>query len=253
MIGAPALCARAALRSGAGLVKVAVPASILQAVVVIEPGATGIALDDDADTTMRFLAQGDHVERAVLAVGPGWGVENGRMALLKLVLIGSRTVVLDADGLNLLAETARPRPRRGPPLILTPHPGEFRRLAGAIGVRGDPTDEQQRPTAAAELADMHDAVVVLKGHRSIVTDGRRCYVNGTGNAALATAGSGDVLTGVIAALCAQGMEPFEAAVLATHLHGLGADLWKQQNGAVGLRAMELADRLPAAIREHGRG
>ena len=250
MIGAPALCAASGLRSGVGLVKVAVPASILQAVIAIEPGATGIALSEDADSAVALLAEADPDDSAILAVGPGWGTDASRGELLDKILSGRRCAVLDADGLNVLAKAGRPRPQPGPPLILTPHPGEFRRLAEPLGVREQPTDDRSRPGAAANLAQAHDAVVVLKGRHSIVADAGRYSVNQTGNPALATAGSGDILTGTIAALCAQGMTPFDASVLGTHLHGLAADLWAKKRGQSGLTAMDLAEALPKAFQQH---
>ncbi len=250
MIGAPALCASAALRSGVGLVKVAVPAPILQAVIAIEPGATGIALSEDVDSAVALLADADPDHSAVLAVGPGWGTDASRRELLDRILGGRRRTVLDADGLNVLAATGRPRPQPGPPLVLTPHPSEFRRLAAPLGILEQPTDDEARPRAAANLAAAHDAVVVLKGRHSAVADAGRYRVNRTGNPALATAGSGDILTGMIAALCAQGMEPFDAAVLGTHLHGLAADRWAKEHGQSGLTAFDLAEELPNAFEAH---
>jgi NAD(P)H-hydrate epimerase len=133
---------------------------------------------------------------------------------------------------------------------MTPHPGEFKRLATALGIARSGTDPDQRPNAAGELARAHKAIVVLKGHRTIVSDGERVYVNTTGNPALAAAGSGDVLTGLIAALIAQKVEPFDAAVLGVYLHGLAADLWAAEHGKSGMLARELAERLPDAFEQH---
>lgn len=250
MIGAPALCASSALRSGAGLVKVAVPASIVPAVITIEPSATAIALGNDTESAIALLDEADPDQRAVLAVGPGWGRDDTRRSMLEGILAGARPVVLDADGLNVLAEMGVPRPRPGPPLLLTPHPGEFRRLAEPLGIVDSPTDDQTRPAAASRLADTHDAVVVLKGHRTIVADSKRYRVNQTGNPALATAGSGDILTGTIAALWGQGMTAFDAATLGGHLHGLAADLWVGRHGDRGLTALDLARSLPAAFERY---
>ena len=249
MPGAPALCAAGALRSGVGLVKVAVPAGIVQTVIAIEPGATAIALGDDADSAVALLDQADPTGRAVLAVGPGWGAAPSRRELLDKLLAGPRVIVLDADGLNALAQCGRPRPP-GPPLVITPHPGEFRRLADALGIKADTADPKTRPNAAARLAANHQAVVVLKGQHTVVSDGHRYRVNTTGNPALATAGTGDVLTGVVASLCAAGLAPFEAAVLGAHLHGLAADLWSAEHGSSGLRAQDLSARLPDAFQRH---
>lgn len=248
MIGAPALCASAAFRAGVGLVKLATLADVLPFAIAIEPGTTGIVVRGNVREDLRLLDRADPDGRAVLAVGPGMG-EAWPMTLVSSLLRGSRPVVLDADGLNRLALLGRPRPGDAP-LVMTPHPGEFRRLAGPLGITADPTDAKQRPQAAAALALAHRAVVVLKGHRTLVSDGTRIYENTTGNPALATAGSGDVLTGVIAALIAQGMSLFDAAALGVHLHGLAADLWAKRWGPSGLTARDLALQLPEAFAKH---
>ncbi len=135
---------------------------------------------------------------------------------------------------------------------MTPHPGEFRRLASAVGLDLDDAaaiDPARRVDSAGALAREHDAVVVLKGAGTVVTDGQRFAVNTTGNPALATAGSGDVLTGLIAALIAQHMSPFEAAALGAHLHGLAADRWADRHGPSGLTAQDLARELPDAFEQ----
>lgn len=250
MIGAPTLCARAALRSGAGLVKIACPQSILPHVLTIEPSATGIALPNEPGEALAQLEQADPQHKAVLAVGPGLGQGAVRGELIELLLAGKRPVVLDADGLNLLAKRieqhAKPLQLTAP-LVLTPHPGEYQRLAAALNLEADPIAKDERPHAAALLAKKLNAVVVLKGQHSIITDGEQVAINPTGNPALATAGSGDVLTGLIASLLAQGMPPFDAAQLAAYLHGSAADQWANQHGTRGLRAIELADGLPSAL------
>ncbi len=255
MIGAPAICAAAALRTGAGLVKLAVPAEILPFAITIEPGATGICLGGDsdgsdagaADRPLAALDEADPKQEAVLAVGPGLGQAAATGALVTALLHGKRSMVLDADGLNLLAQHGEPRPADGPPLVMTPHPGEFLRLAKPLGITHSPTDPDQRPDAAAALARAHQAVVLLKGMHTIVSDGERYYRNDTGNPALATAGMGDVLTGVIASLIAQGMDLFDAACLGAKVHGLAADQWAQHHGHAGLAAMTLAHQLPDAL------
>lgn len=248
MIGAPALAATAAFRTGTGLVKVAAPANLLHAILQLEPSSTGILIDHgDAVRSIDRLNDADPRDQAVLAVGPGLSVspELGRM--LDGLLRGPRTLVLDADGLNLLAMSGRPRPVSGPPLVLTPHPGEFTRLARPLRITEDPTDPATRPAAAARLALAHRAVVVLKGHRTIVSDGTRYFINFTGNPAMATAGCGDVLTGMVAALLVQGMNPFDAAVLGAHLHGAAGDRWSAAHGLSGLLARDLASLIPDAM------
>ncbi|MFW6031901.1 MAG: NAD(P)H-hydrate dehydratase [Phycisphaeraceae bacterium] len=248
MIGAPAMCATAALRSGAGLVRIATEERVLHPALSIEPGATGVLLRGTVDQKLSALDSAGSGQRTVLAVGPGIGQAPEAGDLVGALLRGSRPMVLDADGLNLLAWTGRPRPGREAEVVLTPHPGEFKRLAEPLGIRESATDPDQRPAAAAKLARAHQAVVVLKGERSVITDGERTFVNDTGNPALAAAGSGDVLTGVIAALIAQGMGAFEAAALGAHVHGLAADRWAERHGPRGLLARELADELVGALR-----
>lgn len=276
MLGAPALCARAAFRGGSGLVKVACPADppeLLLQVLTVEPGATGVRLPmGDIDAACDALNQADPGGEAVLAVGPGLGQGKAQAALVMRLLAGPRAVVLDADGLNAIAASLRDAGASGigktgsarasrsdaasqegthknasPPRLLTPHPGEFRRLAQPLGITHDPTDPAQRPDAAAALAAALNVVVILKGQHTVVTDGRRYAVNATGNPALATAGSGDVLTGLAAALLAQGMDAFDAAYLAAHVHGRAADDWAATHGRAGLRAMDLADGIPDAL------
>lgn len=249
---APAICGRAALRAGCGLLKIATQADVLAAALLTEPSATGIVLtgDDRRDDPLTRLDRADPDKRCVLAVGPGLGQAGQGLANERFVvalLLGARPIVLDADGLNLLAGSGQRHAAAGPPCVLTPHPGEFQRLARVAGIRHDPADPEQRVAAAAELARFHAAVVALKGRHTVVTDGERCYVNETGSAALATAGTGDVLTGLIASLMAQGMSAYDAAALGVHLHGDAADAWSRRRGRAGLLARELADELPEAL------
>lgn len=247
MIGAPALCARAALRSGSGLVKIATTPDVLPYTLTIEPCATGVLLEGDAESWRSAIDSADPDSRAVLAVGPGMGLAPGGGRKVLSLLRGERPMVLDADGLTLFARTGRPRPHSHADLILTPHPGEFARLAKPLGITDSPTDPATRPQAAAKLAQAHRGVVLLKGQHTVVTDGQKVFINQTGNPALATAGTGDVLTGLIASLIGQGLSAFDAAVLGAHLHGKAADQWAQHHGRSGLRAQDLADQLPRAF------
>ncbi|MFW6335896.1 MAG: NAD(P)H-hydrate dehydratase [Phycisphaeraceae bacterium] len=249
---APAICGRAALRAGCGLLKIATQADVLAAALLTEPSATGIVLAGDGrrEDPLTRLDRADPAKRCVLAVGPGMGEAGQGIAGERFVvamLQGSRPIVVDADGLNLLAGSGQRHAAGGPPCVLTPHPGEFQRLAKVAGIRHDPTDPEQRVEAAVELARFHAAVVALKGRHTVVTDGQRVFVNDTGNPVLATAGTGDVLTGVIASLMAQGMPAYEAAALGVHLHGSAADEWARRRGRAGLLARELADELPEAL------
>ena len=235
MPGAPALVARAAFRTGVGLVKISTDEDAMASVLTIEPSATGVVAGRSLDDT-------DPKSAAVLAVGPGWGEPRERVDRLRELLRSGRAMVIDADGLNALALLAC---HIGKDTVLTPHPGEFARLAKAYGLT---VEASNREAAAAELARCTGAVVLLKGHGTVVTDGQRVYLNDTGNAALATAGSGDVLTGVIAALRAQGLSAFDAAAWGARLHGLAAQAWSKRHGESGLLARELADELPGVMR-----
>jgi len=255
MAGAASLAANAALRGGAGLVRVACPAPVLPTVAALCPCATTMSLP--ADAAGRFsqravkdlLAAAD--EHDVLAIGPGMGQSAGLVRLVgELISQASKPAVIDADGLNNLARvTGWPRRRApgAPALLLTPHPGEMKRLLAAAQLGVEAGD---RVAAASRLAAWCGQVVVLKGAGTLVCDGRRLYTNRTGNPGMATGGSGDVLTGLIAALLAQGLAPFEAAALGVHLHGLAGDLAAAELGQVSLTAADLLDYLPAAFHKH---
>jgi NAD(P)H-hydrate epimerase len=183
-------------------------------------------------------------QATVLAVGPGLGRGLGvTETVTALLTLSSQPVVLDADGLNVLG--AKPAAlRRRAPVVVTPHPGEFARLLGVqtADVQGD------RETKAVEFAQRFEVVLALKGHETLVTDGRRLYRNTTGNPGMATGGSGDVLTGLIAALIGQGLDAFAAAQLGVHLHGLAGDFARDELGEVSLIATDLLTYLPRAFR-----
>jgi NAD(P)H-hydrate epimerase len=191
----------------------------------------------------------------VLAVGPGLGQSPSLASLVGWLFMSvSAPGVFDADALNLLASapSALSARKRGgddlPERVLTPHPGEFARLIG-----GETADVQQnRERLALDFARAHRLVLVLKGHRTIITDGSRLAINGTGNSGMATGGCGDVLTGLIAALLAQKMAPFEAAQLGVYLHGLAGDLAARELSEPALIASDLPRWLGAAWRKLGK-
>src|SRR5262249_1322906 len=148
------------------------------------------------------------------------------------------------DGLNVLRQQTDCLRGRAAPSILTPHPGEFARLLGSDIA----TVQARREELAIRFAADHGVILVLKGHGTVVTDGRRCYVNTTGNPGMATGGSGDVLTGLVAALLGQGLEGLAAARLGVYLHGLAGDLAREERGEVSLIATDLIEYLPRAFR-----
>ncbi len=248
MAGAAALTGNAALRGGAGLVRIATPDAALDTVAALAPCCTTAPLPDDGSCVKpraagRILELAD--EQHVLAMGPGLGQTLGVKSVVRAVLAALKIpVVLDADALNVLAGNAEESLAKARvPLLLTPHPGEAARLL-ARDARDVQTD---RRGAAAQLARL-GAVAVLKGAGTGVCAGRRLYVNETGNPGMATAGSGDVLTGLMAALVASGMEPFDAAVLAVWAHGRAGDLAAERVGVLGLTALDVLRCVPEALR-----
>ena len=326
MIGAPALAALAALRTGAGLVRIAAPKEIIPAVLTICPQATAFAWSATKIRDLLAFADGHDA----LAVGPGLGAGSAvKRLILELLERHHGPMVFDADALNVLATlepSEWPKRRNWGNIVLTPHMGEYMRLIAAVMKRGAnvalaPTaagDAQQdggmktpgiTPKKAKPLVETDDApstadgvaldlpeqppepslypcqaaaaalenhkakseapapdrtplaellargtgtVVVLKGHRTVITDGHQSFVNLTGNPAMATAGSGDVLTGMIAALIGQKMAPRDAAVLAVHVHGVAGD---QARGAiapnaVGLLSSDILNEIPYALAGH---
>ena len=154
-------------------------------------------------------------------------------------------MVIDADALNALAAVPEILPQSAGPRILTPHIGEFRRLIGEPNL--SPTDCRNR---AKTFAAQNQLVLVLKGNRTLVTDGSVQYENTTGNPGMATGGSGDVLTGVITALLGQDYSPLEAAVLGVFVHGLAGDIARDQLGEISMTALGIANALPAAFLDH---
>ena len=251
MSGAAVLCGSAALRGGAGLVQVASPSDVQPCVAAGNPCYTTACLPiemkehglaEDAVPVILELAASANV----LAIGPGIG-QTGKIAeAVEILLVqADLPVVLDADGINALAKVRNDALARRPaPTVLTPHPGEFARLLKCS------TDEVQanREELALRFAADHKVVLVLKGLGTLVTDGERLYRNTTGNPGMATGGTGDVLTGLIAALIAQGLAPFEAAQLGVHAHGKAGDLAAKDKGQVGLIASDIVDYLPLALR-----
>jgi NAD(P)H-hydrate epimerase len=249
MSGAAALAGRAALRAGAGLVRVATPKSVLPIVASIEPCFTTIALPEDSAGRISSKAINAILEAAgqndAIAFGPGVGLSSALRSILHSLLEqDSLRLVIDADGLNNLASMKDWPTKLKAKLILTPHPGEMKRLWSGLLREPLPADRQQQ---AMQFAQRSGAVVVLKGAGTVVTDGERVYINKTGNPGMATAGSGDVLTGVILALMGQGLSNFDAAVLGVYIHGLAGDIAAEKTGQVSLIATDIIDSLSDAF------
>ncbi|OGX37462.1 MAG: NAD(P)H-hydrate dehydratase [Omnitrophica WOR_2 bacterium RIFCSPHIGHO2_02_FULL_50_17] len=252
MLGAAALSSLAAMRAGAGLVTVAVPQSLNTAVQKkIANIVMTLPLKETAEQTIAFSAFAQ-VEKLsdtfdVLAIGPGLSMHPGTQRFVRKVIAASpKPLVIDADALNALAGHLDILRKTGTLKILTPHPGEMSRL---LGVSRDYI-EQNRSKAAAAFAREYQCVLLLKGYRTVVAAaGRKAYINKTGNAGMATAGSGDVLTGMIAALVGQGFSGFEAAKWGAYLHGRAGDLAAQAKTRVSMIASDIIDYIPLAMKK----
>lgn len=252
MSGAAVLCGTAALRGGAGLVQVAVPKSILGTVAVGCPCYTTFPLASvDGQFSQSALSQVRALcgQATAVVAGPGLGPSDDVGALVEHLLTEfAGPVVLDADALNVLDARRRWQlKQRTAPVLLTPHPGEFARLAES----DTEAVQAARREMAITFARDHGGVLILKGAGTLVTDGAQLFVNTTGNPGLATGGTGDVLAGLLGGLLAQGMAAFDAAVLAVHAHGRAGDLACEQKGEASLIATDVLDHLPAALRQPG--
>jgi hydroxyethylthiazole kinase-like uncharacterized protein yjeF len=247
MVGAPVMAGTAALRMGAGLVQVALSRSILAAALSITPELIGMALGKGAGKR-ALLDAGEAAD--ALVVGPGLGrspvAEERVLRLIRL----EKPAVFDADALNILAAGKKWPTTFKARAVLTPHPGEMARLGKLINRTEVPSDDEGRISIATEAAKAFGQVVVLKGSRTVVTDGERVYVNTTGNSSLSKAGTGDVLSGVIGALLGQKVGGFEAACIGAHLHGRAGEIAGEKLGMRCVLAREVIDALPAAIREY---
>lgn len=256
MSGAAVLTALGALRSGAGLVRVHCPASILPIVAASEPCYMTVPLAETEHGRIDHggaLGQIDFAWPDVLAIGPGLGQSHSLADFLADVLVQFKgPVVVDADALNNLAPRGLDvwRERGDRPTILSPHPGEMDRLRAGAGLEAvPPRDDRTRLAIAHDYAMLARVTVVLKGHRTVVCAPDQAFVNTTGNPGMATGGMGDVLTGVIAALVGQGLDAYSAARLGVYVHGLAADHCAKQIAPVGYTARDVADGIPAALAE----
>jgi NAD(P)H-hydrate epimerase len=274
--GAALMAARACLRSGAGLVTLGVPESLMdvvqgrvteEMVLPLPDAGNGTLSSQSVEVILRFLA----VSADVLCIGPGLGVSPETGELLKALVLSSRVpMVIDADGINSLSDSGRrgegPQKilkKASAPVILTPHPGEMARLLEAgrgkgKGTRRSPGSgvlsalrkevEHDRVSAAADFAKETGASLVLKGVPTVIAEpGGGVFINSTGNPGMATAGSGDVLAGMISSFVAQGVDPVNSSVLGVFMHGLAGDLAARDKGMHSLIASDLIDSLPAAF------
>ena len=251
LTGAPVLCASAALRSGAGLVTLAVPESVyfiaasqLTEVMVhpLSETPAGVLSTSALPALKPLMARAN-----VLALGPGLSTHLQAVhAIRELVAKAKLPIVLDADGVNAFAGAGKLLAKGKEPVVITPHPGEMARFLETTAE----AVQRNRLKTAVQAAKRFKVIVVLKGHQTVVASpAGKTYVNKTGNPGMATAGMGDLLTGMIAALIGQGVSPFEAAKAGVYLHGKAGDLAARKVGQVCLTAGDVLASLPEAFQK----
>ena len=250
--GAAALCTMGALRVGAGLVTLGLPKSLHDPMVekLTEAMLKVLPETKEGSLSLQGLAEAATTIEKMDAVGIGPGLSQHpqtKDVVRQLLPKVRKPLVLDADGLNALAEDVGLLKKLPLPIIVTPHPGEMGRL---IRLSAEEV-QQDRERIAKEFAKKYNVVTVLKGHATVVANFEgACYINDTGNPGMASGGCGDVLTGMIAGLLGQKLSLFDAACLGVYLHGLAGDLAAAQRGQIGLLASDLADTIPQAIRRY---
>jgi hydroxyethylthiazole kinase-like uncharacterized protein yjeF len=251
--GAALLCSSAAIRAGSGLVTLGIPRGLIDAIIkkklpeiILEPLAQTRQLTLSLKAYPQIKTRLGKVD--TLIIGPGLSQNKSTQDLIrKLIRIIDKPAIIDADGLNALCgnlDLLIKNKKRGE-IVLTPHPGEMSRLSG----KNIKEIQSSRGEIACKFARDYKIIVVLKGYNTVVADYRgNLYVNKTGNPGMATAGSGDVLSGMIAAFLAQGLTGFEAAKYAVYLHGLAGDLAAREKTQVGMIASDIIDKIPEAIK-----
>lgn len=247
MPGAIGLSGLAALRSGSGLVVIVTPPAAAPVVASFSP----CYMTQACEWSTKVPSEIEELINQwanVIAIGPGMGTDDATVEwVTRIYRDAPQPVVVDADGLNCLSKAGVDLGQHQGPRILTPHPGEFNRLTGKSTKHRDELESE-----ANEMAKQAEVTVVLKGHRTYVSDGKQFARNSTGNVGMATGGSGDVLTGVIASLIGQGVSVFSAARLGCHIHGLSGDLAAESLGQVSLISSDLLEFLPKAILKTGK-
>jgi len=248
--GAAAMTGEAALKMGTGLVTLGVPKNLNP---ILEVKLTEVMTYPLSDKEGVFSEEAlkEVLEllpgKTALAIGPGIGTERGAKRLtLELLKLSHVPIVIDADGINCLIGELEVLKSKKAPVILTPHPGEMARLLGI-----SPKEVQgQRIELSREFAESYGVILVLKGSRTVIAEpGGHVFINPTGNPGMASGGTGDILTGMIGGLLAQGVNPLEAAKLGVYLHGLAGDLAKEEMGEVCLVATDLLRYLPQTVKE----
>ena len=233
-MGAAIICAKASLRAGAGLVTINIPKKERLAIFASIPEAM-IEFREDATDFNNYNA---------VAIGPGIGVEkNAERVLINVLESNNKRIVLDADALNIIANNQILLTKIPQKTILTPHPKEFDRLFG------NHNNDEERSAKAIAKANELKCIIVLKGHKTLITDGKESFENTTGNSGLAKGGSGDALTGIITAFLAQGYKPINAALLGVYIHGLAADITLETQSEESMLITDVIDNLGNAFKK----
>lgn len=250
--GAPYLTSLAALRTGSGYAFTLIPKSLAPIMSIklteaiirpIEDKDTGHFTMESFQDILKYI-----IDMDVLAVGPGMGVDADRSYLIKEIIKNiDIPMVLDADGLNCVSQDPNILRRDKSPLIITPHPGELARFLD-LSIQ---KIQEKRVYYSEYMAKEYNMIVVLKGHKTVVASPKEgIYINESGNPGMASAGTGDVLTGMIASFLGQGIDPFHSAKLGVHLHGLAGDISRDRLGEYGMIASDLIGDIPEAIRRY---
>ena len=247
MSGSNYLASMAGLRTGSGLVYSIVPNCLLDIMSIKLIEAIVVALEDEegyfSEASINSLADRLKLYDS-LVLGPGLGYKQGIFKFVDYIVENyEKTLLIDADGLNILGYGLDILDKRKNKTIITPHPGEFSRLMG----KNIKDIEKNRVRYSIEFARKYKVIVVLKGYRTVVTDGERVYINRTGNPGMATAGSGDLLSGIIGSLLSQGIEAYKAASYGVYIHGLAGDIARDELGEYGMIARDILERIPRAI------
>jgi len=252
--GAGLLCAESALRSGAGLVTLAVPEKIINAIIKVKPKEIMLLpLNQTEEGFFSFKSYKkikDFLKKIdILVIGPGLGQHNSTQKLIRKIIMGiDKPLVLDADGINALVGHLKILSAIRYTLsarILTPHPGEMARLLG----KSVEEIQRNRKNIAKSFSKSYNCILVLKGYKTVVAEpAGKIYINNTGNPGMATAGSGDVLTGIIASFLGQGLDAFSAVKYAVYLHGLAGDLAAKEKTQLGMIASDIIEKIPEAIK-----
>ncbi|MCH5304434.1 MAG: NAD(P)H-hydrate dehydratase [Ruminococcus sp.] len=245
MAGAAIMSAKSALRSGIGLLKLAVPKSIYPIVASVVPEAVFYPIDDN------FLSDFDFAEKSkycgAILIGCGLSVNDATRELVKDVILKSKIpLILDADALNIVSENTSILMMAKAPIIITPHDREFARMVGCY----PEMLKQNREELALKFSQRYNVIVVLKGHKTIVANpnGDVLYNEELGNPGMATGGSGDVLAGIISSLIAQGFDPFKSACSGVYIHALAGDMAKEKFGEISMLPTDIIDCLPSAFK-----